>query len=1113
MKKIILCAGILFTGYSWAQTGNDAPYNVIPPTPESFYKSKFGNTDVNDFKGEPAVNIPLFSLQYGDIPFGLELRYIKSGVKVNEISNATGINWVLGTGGIITRTINDIADEKASRNLFPQFPIITFNNPQNWGSYVIQNNYDHEVDIFNFTVGGYSGSFYLDQNFQPVLLTKDNNCKVEAIGAFSQNYAFKITTNDGVVYYFGGTGFTEKTFNKEDASAAGITSFYLKTITGNKNNTINFEYEDVGALRSIITDIQESYNSAADVVVEPNCGGHPLPSSTIDQKNNFLKISDPKRIKKVTLDDRIINFNYSNDYVFYNKLDNIQVIVNNKLLKKYSFNYLDKFNGNQLQRFFLTNVKFYENPSLNANPVSEYILEYDNPLELPGRLSTSIDYLGYYNGTFNGLSTLIPNVNLFNDTNIPAFDNFADRRPLFELAKYGSLKSITYPTKGKTIFEYEPVREAPRNETLGLVINVQHQNDTKDVMPYEFFDSTVHYTFGLYSMDQNVNTPALKARAIFNVYDEQNNLVHTSEQITISKATVGLSRSIDGQFTFDRTKKYKFKLEVLDNLCSNCEGYVNMDIKKLSTEHGPGIRLKKQYDISENDTVNIKRIYYTNFANIPELNKENNVFKPDFSSFILLQTNAPNPQTSMGCHDGTVSYTGSSTLVKNIRSIPNSSSLESFSGDTDEKYFNLNDPMYSDITLSFGGDHFENGGEEKEYFVKPRNSIGVDLFTPDFFDLGTDQNFVGTISNLLKLIQSVKERFHRPFSFSNIDGRLLSDKIFKIENSSVKYIRTTENKYIFNEDKKLYNILGADLYPTSTGGPYAIKNKFITSFPISIYEALLDETISTDIPNPSFPDRKIIQKIKNYYTNPDNQLTKQVVTGPESDITETGYKYAHEKGNQLMIDRNMVGIPLETTTTQTKEGVTKTLGKTETLYPTSVPTAQSGSLLLPLSVKSADQLTGMMSTEASYDKYDEKGNILQYTTKDGVTVTIVWGYNKTQPIAKVEGITYDQLTSLASPAAIVMASDNDAADPAKEGVLLEALNSFRKNTQLVDKKVTTYTYDPLIGVTSITPPSGIRQVFAYDTANRLKETKVRSKNSAGAYTDKKAAEYKYNYKP
>jgi YD repeat-containing protein len=259
-----------------------------------------------------------------------------------------------------------------------------------------------------------------------------------------------------------------------------------------------------------------------------------------------------------------------------------------------------------------------------------------------------------------------------------------------------------------------------------------------------------------------------------------------------------------------------------------------------------------------------------------------------------------------------------------------------------------------------------------------------------------------------------------------------------------------------------------------------------------------------------FPDGRKLVTIDHHEYNGWDYPLKISSTTLDNIINETSYKYSLEKGNMYLINKNIVSIPLETETK--KNGVT--ISKIESLYPISQSEAiaKTSGLALPYRVNSTD-LQNTVSQELSYDKYDEKGNILQYTTKDGIPVTIVWGYNNTQPIAKVEGITYDQLTSLASPTAIITASDNDAADPSKEGLLLTALNTFRKNSQLTGMKITTYTYDPLIGVTSITPPSGIRQAFTYDPANRLRETKVRSKDTTGAYTDKKAAEYKYNYKP
>ncbi|BAP31520.1 uncharacterized protein CHSO_2483 [Chryseobacterium sp. StRB126] len=65
---------------------------------------------------------------------------------------------------------------------------------------------------------------------------------------------------------------------------------------------------------------------------------------------------------------------------------------------------------------------------------------------------------------------------------------------------------------------------------------------------------------------------------------------------------------------------------------------------------------------------------------------------------------------------------------------------------------------------------------------------------------------------------------------------------------------------------------------------------------------------------------------------------------------------------------------------------------------------------------------------------------------------------------------------------------------------------FRNNSVLSGYQTTTYSYDPLIGVRSITPPSGIREVYLYDTAGRLKE--VREHNNTG----KLLKEFNYHYK-
>ncbi|NIF07233.1 hypothetical protein F3J23_17570 [Chryseobacterium sp. Tr-659] len=249
-----------------------------------------------------------------------------------------------------------------------------------------------------------------------------------------------------------------------------------------------------------------------------------------------------------------------------------------------------------------------------------------------------------------------------------------------------------------------------------------------------------------------------------------------------------------------------------------------------------------------------------------------------------------------------------------------------------------------------------------------------------------------------------------------------------------------------------------------------------------------------------------IKTIKDTQYNVLNYPTKQNVTFSDGTASETTYQYAGEKGNQVMVSKNIISIPLETVTTQTIGGVTKTLSKVETVYPVSLPTPETGNLILPTSVKSYD-FQNIPSTEISYDKYDSKGNLKQYTTKAGISTVIIWGYNETQPIAKIEGAKLSDIQQSLIDA-IVSASNTDAlAVPGNdESGFLGVLNTFRNNSALSNYQITTYTYDPLIGVRSITPPSGIREVYLYDSANRLKEIRENSQ------TGNVLKEFKYNYK-
>lgn len=329
-------------------------------------------------------------------------------------------------------------------------------------------------------------------------------------------------------------------------------------------------------------------------------------------------------------------------------------------------------------------------------------------------------------------------------------------------------------------------------------------------------------------------------------------------------------------------------------------------------------------------------------------------------------------------------------------------------------------------------------------------------------------------------------------------GKLVRELFYKDGNNLVQ-----ENLNIYSS-LKTHNLL-ANNYTTFIEMPVAWRQLY------KFYG--LPYVLKKSISRKYFNNTTIEEKATTYYdSNLHLNPTRVVKEYSDNIINETAYTYSN---NSLMVNKNMVGIPSGTETKQIKNGVTKTISKVETLYPTSLPNSQTGNLILPLSVRSYDisNLNNTPTTEVTYDKYDSKGNVQQYTTKDGASTGIIWGYGKALPIAKIEGkdaglflMMFDMDITILSNAS------NSDVDASTEEQFRAKLDAFQKRQFYIDVSITTYTHDPLIGVTSITPPSGIREVYLYDTANRLKEIKQEMKNANGSLEYKILKEFNYNYK-
>jgi len=253
-----------------------------------------------------------------------------------------------------------------------------------------------------------------------------------------------------------------------------------------------------------------------------------------------------------------------------------------------------------------------------------------------------------------------------------------------------------------------------------------------------------------------------------------------------------------------------------------------------------------------------------------------------------------------------------------------------------------------------------------------------------------------------------------------------------------------------------------------------------------------------------FNGKKIEQKNKFIYdTSNYYNLISQETTSSDGNVIKKNNLYAFEKNNQKLINANIVAVPLEFSMLQ--NGILNK--KMETKY-------DDSNSLFPTSALTYNIGNGNISSSTTYDKYDNKGNLLQYTSNTGIPTTIIFGYHQTQPIAKIEGANYAQVMAAFGlngndnasylQLEIVKKSDLDI-DDTSENTLISNQTIFRSNPAFLGYNITTYTYDPLMGVKSITPASGLRENYFYDTSNRLEKIV----NTEG----KIIKEFKYNHAP
>ena len=998
---------------------------------------------------------------------------------------------------------------------------------------------DTQTDLFSYNFMGQSGKIVRGHDSK-IFTVPHSNLSI----AFSvDNSKISIKTEDGVEYFFEDTEINNSTTKSNlipghNPPELGYkTAWFLTKMVHPKGEEVNFTYDSHD-----YTSVTKSQSLRLPVTypyITSNGQGQPAfsPNKGVETNTTYSRIAGVilKKIASTNHGEIIFDNSIAHPTISgYKITDKITVKnSNNDLIEEFDFDYLTTNNN----RVFLDKVKF-------NNPDKEYSFSYYLPNYLPGRYAYSQDYWGYYNGYTN--QSLLPNLptnTLFSQ----ATNQLANKEPRHSYAKTGLLTKITYPTKGYTNFIYEAntynflatqgvnnshVSTLLAEDTKTTTFTTPALNNNEKLESFKLYADVKKYTNGTNCGDY----PEGKARIQVQIYDVPNNsfiyddtfvngvypnqnipdlLDNHQYQLIITNITFG-SGGDDACVDAVATLKYTKETTSLQNI-----------------ETG-GNRIKATENYTEyNVKSDYKRYFYgkmnsLNVSSGDRINRYSGHVSSDIERLLI---------------GGGGAYTIKELTYNTLRS---SSNFPLFNSGSNNIY-------YKYVTVSHGNDTFLGGGQEYEYHLNRDAPAEVllgdsNLMISNFSNTGWNHGLNKQIktfkkddssSNLIIVNKSeniytrdtliadvsnyhIQKQF--PFvGFQPADPTYVCKSEDLTKRTPIWQCQNTSHTHKIGESVLDQGFFGAfTFYSSGSKGPltmgkikcrtnefftddnliiryhehacYGKTVNFVASYPQKIsnlnilkYKTLsywhyLSKTVNTayDI-NGNNP---VINNSEYFYDN-DYHLkrTRTEITNSKGEVLKTKYYYANEMINTTLINAHRIGEVLKT---ESFKDATL-LSTQKTIYNT------FNANYLPQKIQTLkgiyNSTTNKFEDRVIFHNYDNEGNPIEVSKKDGTKVYYVWGYYKTQPIAKIEGYSDAQLSAIQTKINTAIIASNNDTTPALETTLRTTLKAIRDDINMVNAQVTTFTYDPLIGVTSVTDPRGQTIYYHYDNFNRLQFVK------------------------
>ena len=332
---------------------------------------------------------------------------------------------------------------------------------------------DFASDLYIITIGEKSYKFVFDNNLHPVVLG-DGSLKIEMIpnGLYPD---WKVTDESGIIYYF-----TQRQFSYSNTTdpavspgtAANVLGTWMLTrIVSPTYGEIDFKYK---ASRTVFN---HPLPNLSETYLVGNVSQN-TQQSTEEVMPNFTQY-DQVNIDSIQFSNGHVKFLYDDQRLDLQGARRLMAIEirdkNQKFIKRVNFWNNDYFvgaggaGGNTAFRSVYNNLTSYtadnhnkrlkldsiaEVDSTATQAVNKYAFTYNQQVNLPDKLSLAIDHWGYYNGQQN--AQLVPPTTLYLSTQANALTyTGASRDAVPAYAQANTLTAIRYPTGGTKTLTYE----------------------------------------------------------------------------------------------------------------------------------------------------------------------------------------------------------------------------------------------------------------------------------------------------------------------------------------------------------------------------------------------------------------------------------------------------------------------------------------------------------------------------------------------------------------------------------------------------------------------------------------------------------------------------------